>query len=109
MGSEMCIRDSEIYLVLKDGVTQEEVDAAKIRLQRSAIFAKDSVTAPARIVGSALATGRSINDIEDWPNKISNVTRDDVISAAKWVFNVKRSLTATLLPKKESPKKPGTL
>ena len=101
--------DREIYLVLKDGVTQEEIDAAKIRLQRSAIFAKDSVTAPARIVGSALATGRRINDIEDWPNKISNVTRDDVIAAAKWVFNVKRSLTATLLPKKESPKKPGTL
>ena len=101
--------DDEISLVLKDGVTKEEVVAAKTRLRRSAIFAKDSVIAPARIIGSALASGRSLNDIESWPNKISKVTKDDVISAAKWVFKMKRSLTASLVPTRDIPKKPGKL
>ena len=101
--------DDEISLVLKDGVTKKEVVAAKTRLRRSAIFAKDSVTAPARIIGSALASGRSLNDIESWPNKISKVTKDDVISAAKWVFKIKRSLTASLVPTRDIPKKPRKL
>ncbi len=101
--------DHEISLVLKDGVTEEEVVAAKTRLRRSAIFAKDSVIAPARIIGSALASGRSLNDIESWPNKISKVTRDDVISAAKWVFEIKRSLTASLVPTRDIPTKPRKL
>ena len=101
--------DHEISLVLKDGVTKEEVVAAKNRLRRSAIFAKDSVTAPARIIGSALASGRSLNDIESWPNEISKVTKDDVIAAAKWVFKIKRSLTASLVTTRDIPKKPGKL
>jgi zinc protease len=99
--------DSVINSVVNGGVNQEEVDDAKTQLQRSAVFAKDSVTAPARTIGSALATGRSIQDIESWPDKVSEVTRDDVIAAAKWVLQIRHSLTAVLLPKINIPKKPG--
>jgi zinc protease len=99
--------DSVINSVVNGGVSQEEVDDAKTQLQRSAVFAKDSVTAPARTIGSALATGRSIQDIESWPDKVSEVTRDDVIAAAKWVLRIRHSLTAVLLPKINIPKKPG--
>ena len=99
--------DSVINSVVNGGVSQEEVDDAKTQLQRSAVFAKDSVTAPARTIGSALAMGRSIQDIESWPDKVSEVTRDDVIAAAKWVLRIRHSLTAVLLPKINIPKKPG--
>jgi zinc protease len=99
--------DSVINSVVNGGVSQKEVDDAKTQLQRSAVFAKDSVTAPARTIGSALATGRSIQDIESWPDKVSEVTRDDVIAAAKWVLRIRHSLTAVLLPKINIPKKPG--
>lgn len=99
--------DSVINSVVNGGVGQEEVDDAKTQLQRSAVFAKDSVTAPARTIGSALAMGRSIQDIESWPDKVSEVTRDDVIAAAKWVLQIRHSLTAVLLPKINIPKKPG--
>ena len=99
--------DSVINSVVNGGVSQEEVDDAKTQLQRSAVFAKDSVTAPARTIGSALAMGRSIQDIESWPDKVSEVTRDDVIAAAKWVLQIRHSLTAVLLPKINIPKKPG--
>ena len=101
--------DREIRQVLKDGVTKAEVRAAKTRLQRTAIFAKDSVTAPARIIGSALASGRSVHDIEDWPDKIAKVSKDDVIAAAEWVFRITRSVTATLLPTSVTQRKPKNL
>lgn len=90
--------DAEIARVLADGVTQAELDAAKTRLQRSAIFARDSVTAPARIVGAALASGRSLEEIEAWPERIVAVTAADVAEAAREAFRLERSVTVALLP-----------
>ncbi len=99
----------ELHLVVNKGVSLKEVGDAKTRLRRTAVFAKDSVTAPARIIGSALATGQSIKEIESWPDRISKVTREDVISAAKSVLQMKHSLTAVLLPKIKISKKPGKI
>ncbi|MBM86044.1 MAG: peptidase M16 [Rhodospirillaceae bacterium] len=90
----------EIADLLSDGVTEEERANAIRRLTRSAIFARDSVTAPARIIGAALSSGRKIEEIETWPERIANVTVDDILSAAQTVFRLERSVTSTLLPKK---------
>ena len=53
---------------MKNGVTEEEVRLAIERMQAEAVFARDSLTAPARILGNALMTGQSIKDVEAWPN-----------------------------------------
>jgi zinc protease len=90
--------DHEIGKLLETGVTEDELSAAIKRLTRSAIFARDSVTAPARIIGASLATGISIDDIESWPDRIAKVTADDVRAAAKSVLAIERSVTSTLLP-----------
>jgi len=91
--------DAEIDRLLADGVNEAEVSSAKKRLTRSAIFARDSVTAPARIVGAALSSGRSIEDIEAWPDRIAAVTKAQVEAAARAVFKLEHSVTSTLLPK----------
>jgi zinc protease len=62
------------------------------------------VTAPARIIGSALASGQSINDIENWPERIAQVSKESVMSAAKSVLVTKRSVTAILLPNSNDQK-----
>jgi zinc protease len=80
-------------------VTAPELAAAIKRLTRSAIFARDSVTAPARIIGAALSTGHSIVEIESWPERIAAVTAEDVIKAAHITFKIDQSVTSTLLPK----------
>jgi zinc protease len=90
--------DAEIAKLLKDGVTGDEVASAVKRLKRSAIFARDSVTAPARIIGAALASGVSIDEIESWPDRIAAVTADDVLAAARAVLKPERSVTSVLLP-----------
>ena len=90
--------DGEIAAFLEKGVTQDELSAAIKRLTRSAIFARDSVTAPARIIGASLASGFSIEDIESWPERVAKVTAEDVAEAARAVLRIERSVTSTLLP-----------
>jgi zinc protease len=91
--------DAEIARLLKDGVTEDEVTRAKASLQAGAVKARDSLSGPARIVGAALASGGSIDDIEAWPDRIGAVTVADVNAAAKAVFDINYSVTAILLPK----------
>jgi len=91
--------DAEINALLETGVTAPELAAAIKRLTRSAIFARDSVTAPARIIGAALSAGQSIAKIESWPERIAAVTAEDVIKAARATFKIDQSVTSTLLPK----------
>ena len=89
---------AEIARLVKDGVTDEEVTRAVDRLQADAIFARDSNRAPARTLGGALAIGRSVEDVEAWPERIGAVTADDVMRAARAVFADRPSVTTLLLP-----------
>jgi zinc protease len=94
---ETAIR-AEIARVLQDGVTDEEVERAKKRMMASVIYSLDSVSAPARIFGSALTTGRSVEDVEAWPDRIGAVTTEQVNAAARAVFREDYSVTGVLLP-----------
>lgn len=95
--------DAEIAVLMADGVTDDEVDAAKRRLAAQAIFARDSLSGPARIVGGALAIGQTVEDLEAWPERIEAVTRDEVNAAAKAIFRPNFSATGLLLPAGEPP------
>ena len=90
--------DAQIGKLLKDGVTADEVSRAKAVLQAEAVKARDSLSGPARMVGTALATGSTVADVEAWPDRIGAVTVDDVNAAAKAVFDIDYSVTGILLP-----------
>ena len=53
----------------------------------------------------ALSTGRTISDVENWPNKIQAITVDHVNKAARVIFREERSVTAISRPKKVWNKK----
>ncbi len=99
-GLEAALR-AEIARLLADGVTETEVAAAKRRLRAGAIFARDSLGTGPNIFGRALTTGRSVADVEAWPERISSVIVEQVNAAAREVFLDNRSVTGLLLP--ESP------
>ena len=69
--------------IFQNGVTEKEVDDAIQRLQDSAVFARDSLSGPARIIGFSLLTGSSLDDIENWPQNIAKVTPEQVQEVAK--------------------------
>jgi len=89
--------DEQVAKLLADGVTAEEVERAKQRLQRAAIFARDSLATGARIIGMALTSGRTIDDVESWPERIGAVTVEEVNAAARAVLRENNSVTAVLL------------
>lgn len=95
--------EAEIDKVVADGVTQDELDRAKQKLLDSAVFARDSLSAGARVLGQSLAVGLSVDQVESWPDRISAVTVDQVNDAAKRVFDDKRSVTGWLMPPEGGP------
>ncbi len=92
----------EIDKLLEDGVTEEEVAEAKERLQSAAVFARDSVSTPSRVIGAALVTGQTLEDVEAWPERIGAVTAEQVNAVARAVFDERRSVTAVLEPEPTS-------
>jgi zinc protease len=91
--------DREIAALLTDGVTDQEIADAKRRLQIAAIKARDSLGGPVFIVAEALGKGRSLADVQSWPERIQSVTAADVLAAAARIFKPENSVTGTLLPK----------
>lgn len=89
---------AEIRLLLDEGVSEQEVADAKRRLTAAAIFARDDLSTAPRIIGEALATGQTIEDVEAWPERIEAVTRERVEAAARAVFRENSSVTRLLLP-----------
>ncbi len=83
--------------LLADGVTEQEVADAKARLITGAIYARDSVSGPARALGSSLTAGRSIVEVESWPDRIAEVTAADVLQVARSVLDRDNSVTGYLL------------
>jgi zinc protease len=94
--------DSIVKSALKDGVTAAEVARAKERMQAEAIYARDGLDGPARIVGAALATGRSLEEAESRPERLGAVTVDEVNAAARLVIHDESAVTAVLLPEPTS-------
>ncbi len=93
--------------LLQDGVTADEVDRAKRRMLADAVYVRDSLSAGAQILGEALAMGRTVDDVEAWPERIRQVTPDQVRAAAEAVLRVERSVTASLLPEAETTAEAG--
>ena len=94
--------EAEIDRMLRDGVTAEEVSSAVTRMKRSAIFARDDSLAPARLFGTELASGGTIADVEDWPDRIGAVTPDAVLEALRAVIVAPQSVTSILRPEPRS-------
>ncbi len=87
--------------LLKDGASADEVDRAKRQMIASAVYAQDSQQTMAQIFGEMLATGRSIEDIVAWPDRIQAVTPERVNAAAIAVLRAENSVTGVLLPGKK--------
>lgn len=89
---------AEIALLLRTGVSDDEVRRAKGRLKAEVVYARDSLHTAARVLGEALTTGQSVTDVEDWPNRIAAITPDQVNATARAVLTENASVTGLLLP-----------
>jgi zinc protease len=90
--------DAEIARIVKDGISERELESAKNRFLRSMIFARDNHSNMANLYGATLATGGTVQQVEEWPRKIRAVTAEQVRSAAARYVAADNSVTGYLLP-----------
>lgn len=79
--------EAEVQNIIQNGVTDQEVADAILRMQDAAIFARDSLAGPAMIIGRAMTTGQSLDEIENWPQDIAKITAEDVKAVAAKYLN----------------------
>lgn len=92
------LMEKQIDRLLKEGVTEAEVERAKKSLIKSIIFSQDSQVTLARIFGATLATGGSVELINGWEDRLRKVSVDDVNSVARRYLARDRSVTSVLRP-----------
>lgn len=95
--------DGELEAALAGGFGGADVARAKRGLAAAAVYARDSLGAGARAFGRAFAQGRTVADVEAWPERIGAVTADQVLAAARAVLDGRRSVTGVLLPAAGGP------
>ena len=96
--------DTEISRIVKDGITDSELEKAKNRYLRSLIFARDNQSGMANLYGGALTTGNTVQDVQEWPERIRAVTAKQVQSVAAKYLKANTSVASYLLPAAEAPK-----
>jgi zinc protease len=90
--------DAELQRLQTEPITEEEVSRATKRLVAEAVYARDSLSGAVRSFGIALTTGRTVEDVEAWPERIAAVTAEEVNAAAAFVLKAEQSVTGKLLP-----------
>lgn len=90
--------DAALAAFIAEGPTELELARARTRLVAETVFARDSQSSLARIFGSALAVGESVEDVLLWPQRVEAVTREQVTEAVRRYLKPDRSVTGLLLP-----------
>ena len=90
--------DAVLAEIRAKGVTEAELDRAKKGYLAEYVYESDNQASLARRYGWSLTVGRTVKDIEEWPERIAKVTLDDVQKAAGKFLDIRHSVTGTLVP-----------
>ncbi|MDM7255949.1 MAG: pitrilysin family protein [Paracoccus sp. (in: a-proteobacteria)] len=89
--------DAALARFIKDGPDPAQLERIKTQIRAAEVYARDSAHARAYDYGQGLATGLTIQDIEDWPAILAAVTAEDVRAAAA-ILQSPANVTGWLLP-----------
>ena len=88
--------DAALQQFFVDGVDEEQLDRIKMQLRASQIYARDDVDRIASRYGRALTSGLTVADVQAWPDILQAVTAEDIMAAARNVFQAETSVTGYL-------------
>ena len=94
--------DEALAAFMEAGVDAEQLDRIKLQLRADQIYARDDAERVANRYGRALSIGLTVEDVQAWPALLDAVTAEDIMAAAKDVFDRRRSVTGWLM-KEEAP------
>lgn len=93
--------DAALARFLNDGPDPEQLQRVKTQLRAAQIYQQDSAHGRAYQYGQGLATGLTIEDVNDWPDLLDQVTEADVMDAARLVLDSTATVTGWLLPQSD--------
>lgn len=83
---------------LEQGPDAEDFARIKTQVRAAQIYARDNVDGLARRYGEALAVGLTVQDVQDWPALLQDISADEVIAAAREVLDRKQAVTGWVMP-----------
>jgi zinc protease len=101
-GSKLEQVEAEIDAVLAEvkdkGVTAAELERAKNGFIADYVYESDNQMTLAKRYGWNLVVGRTLAQVDQWPDMIAKVTPEDVKAAANAYLDLKASVTGYLVP-----------
>ncbi len=88
--------DAAIAAFIEEGPDPEHLARIKTQIRAAEIFALDNQEQLARRYGAALTQGLTVEDVAAWPSVLADVGPEDLIAAAKLVFDMDKSVTGWL-------------
>jgi zinc protease len=89
--------DEVLAAFLETGPDPEHLERIKTRLRAQEIYERDDVSALARRYGQALTQGLTVADVQDWPDILQATTAEEIMDAARKVFDRRASVTGHLM------------
>ncbi|MBQ7304464.1 MAG: insulinase family protein [Alphaproteobacteria bacterium] len=83
----------EINKVINDKVTDKELNRAKVQLKASMLMALESSSSTAEVIARQMLLHNRVIPTDEIVNKIDNVTKDDILTAAQTLFSSKPTYT----------------
>ena len=96
--------DRELAAFLDADIDAATLERVKRSVLASAIYAQDSQQRLARVFGSTLTTGGTVEDVQAWPDHIRAVTAEEVLRAGRKYLDTNRSATGYLVPQAQAPR-----
>ena len=90
--------DRAVAEFLQDGIDDAQLDRIKTQLRASLIYGEDDISELAVTYGRALTSGLTVADVEAWPDMLAATTKDEILAAARRVFDLDRAVTSYLMP-----------
>ncbi|WP_417743615.1 M16 family metallopeptidase [Salipiger sp.] len=89
--------DTALATFLEKGVDADQLERIKFQLNADLVYQQDSTESLARRYGSALTSGLTIEDVQAWPDLLQSITAEEIVEAARQVFDAKQSVTGYLM------------
>lgn len=93
--------DTALKEFLKNGIDPAQFERIRTQIRAGEIYEQDDTQDLARRYGEALASGFTIEDVQDWPDVLMQVTPEDVMNAARAVLDPAQSVTVYAEPDAE--------
>ncbi|WP_371156676.1 M16 family metallopeptidase [Jannaschia sp. 2305UL9-9] len=88
--------DRMIETLLTEGIDTAQLERIKGQVRAAEIYGRDSLQGRARTYGVAVTSGLTVEDVQEWPAILEAVTEEDILTAAREVFDMNRSVTGYL-------------